>query len=336
MPTWSGILRELNELGEEHGKHAFDIVRRKYLVAAHKHTNRNVILYATKWIQQDPRVPQGHLSIVVEDLQGLMEVMHGLEGEQLDLILHSPGGTLEAAEAFLTYLRSKFENIRVIVPHMAMSAATLIACGADKIVLGKHSFLGPIDPQIILATELGSRMVPCQAILDQFERALSECQDIKKLGAWVPMLKQYGPDLLVQCENTVEMAQELAARWLGAYMFRGQKRGGSKATEIAAWLADHGQWKSHGRPISRDELQKKGLRIDLLEDDQDAQDAFLSVFHATTQTFEHTPAVKIIENHQGAAFIKQIQIVQLPTAAPSEEASGESNAPVIDHPQPEE
>jgi ClpP class serine protease len=29
---------------------------------------------------------------------------------------------------------------------MAMSAATMIACAADVIVMGKHSFLGPIDP----------------------------------------------------------------------------------------------------------------------------------------------------------------------------------------------
>jgi len=56
--------------------------------------------------------------------------------------LHSPGGSIEAAEAIVTYLRSKFAHIRAIVPHSAMSAATMIAMACDEIVMGKHSFLG--------------------------------------------------------------------------------------------------------------------------------------------------------------------------------------------------
>ena len=66
----------------------------------------------------------------------------------LDLILHTPGGFPEAAESIVKYLRSKFStNIRVIVPHLSMSAGTMIACAGKEIVMGKHSSLGPIDPQ---------------------------------------------------------------------------------------------------------------------------------------------------------------------------------------------
>src|SRR5208337_1766644 len=115
------------------------------------HTGRAVILYASKWTQE-PNIPPQLLSIVDEDLQGLMEVIHDVSETDLDLILHSPGGSLEAAEAFVLYLRSKFSHIRVIVPQLAMSAATMIACAGDAIVLGKHSFLGPIDPQLMLNT----------------------------------------------------------------------------------------------------------------------------------------------------------------------------------------
>ena len=106
-----------------------------------------------------------------------MEVTHRLEGNSLDLILHSPCGSPEAAEAIISYLRSRFSHIRVIVPQLAMSAATMIACAADEIVLGKHSFLGPIDPQLVIQTPLGARAVPAQAVLDQFDRAKRECRD---------------------------------------------------------------------------------------------------------------------------------------------------------------
>ena len=127
-----------------------------------------------------------------------MEVTSGLHDTSLDLILHSPGGSPEAAEGIVSYLRSRFENIRVIVPELAMSAATMISCAANEIMMGKHSFLGPIDPQLLVSTvstPLGRRSVPAQAVLDQLDRAQRECTDPAKLSAWLPMLSQYGPDL---------------------------------------------------------------------------------------------------------------------------------------------
>ena len=87
------------------------------------------------WLQRES--PPGLVSIGDEDMQAFMEVSQGLEGDGLDLILHSPGGSPEAAEAIVSYLRSRFSHIRVIVPQLAMSAATMIACAADEIVLGR-------------------------------------------------------------------------------------------------------------------------------------------------------------------------------------------------------
>ena len=104
-----------------------------------------------------------------------MDVTGGLHDKNLDLILHSPGGSPEAAEGIVSYLRSRFQNIRVIVPELAMSAATMISCAANEIVMGKHSFLGPIDPQLLVSTQLGQRYVPAQAVLDQFDKAQKEC-----------------------------------------------------------------------------------------------------------------------------------------------------------------
>ncbi len=317
MPTWSEILHELNKSRIEGGAPQFDAVRRKYLTTLAEHTKRATILYATKWTQHDPNVSPDLVSIVDEDIQGIMEVIYGLRDPKLDLILHSPGGSLEAAEALVNYLRSKFDHIRVIVPQMAMSAATMIACAGDEIVLGKHSFLGPIDPQIILNTPLGQRMVPVQAILDQFEQAKRECADPAKLAAWLPMLNQYGPDLLIQCEHANELSKSLVQRWLETYMFKWSQNK-QKAKNIAGWLCDHSHFKTHGRHIPRDEMEARGLKIRHLERDQTEQDLVLSVFHATTHTFNGTPAVKIIENHAGRAFIKQVRavMVQVPPGQP--------------------
>jgi hypothetical protein len=315
LPTWSGVLAEIQAEVAKGNPSAFDVVRRKYLAALAAHTQRNVIVYAAKWTQPGDHDPN-LTSITEEDVQGLMEVVHGLPARQLDLILHSPGGSAEAAEAIVHYLRAKFDHIRVIVPHAAMSAATLVACAANEIVMGKQSSLGPVDPQyIVVGPNPGQvQAVPAQAILDQFARAKQECKDPHLLGAWAPMLAQYGPALLVQCENALKLAENLAAEWIRTWMLGATKgkRGAMKARAIAKALRDHKRFRSHARHISRDQAKAMGLVVLDLEADQTLQDLVLSVFHATTQAFDATPAVKIIENQLGKAFLKLQRTVQIP------------------------
>ena len=241
-----------------------------------------------------------------------MEVSNGLRGPNLDLILHSPGGSVEAAEALVSYLRSRFSHVRIIVPQLAMSAAAMMTCSAEEIVLGKHSFLGPTDPQISLATNAGLTFVPAQTVLDQFEKAKKECVDPENLPAWLPMLDQFGPSLLVRCETALELSKELVKTWLEDYMFKGDSDSEVKADKIASWLADHQHFKSHGRHIPRTELRRRQLKITNLEDDEMLQDLSLSVFHAAIHTFTGAPAVKIVENHTGRAFIKNIGLMPTP------------------------
>ena len=269
MPTWGEVGAEINSTAQLLQAQAnpvspFDVVRRKYLGLVAAHTGRPLILYATAWLS-NPNAPAQLVSVTDDDMLGFMETVHGLPGPSLDLILHSPGGTSSAAEQIVKYLRTKFDHIRIVVPHMAMSAATMIACAADQIVMGKHSFLGPIDPQLIVQTALGVRSVPAQAILEQFERALQDAADPVKLRAWAPMLAQYGPDLLITCQNAANLSEDLVSEWLESYMFKGQANAQTNGKAIAHWLSDHGAFKTHARPISRSELLAKGLNISSLE-----------------------------------------------------------------------
>jgi len=63
----------------------------------------------------------------------------------LNLILSSPGGEGTVVEKFVSLCREQCQKFRVIIPHEAKSAATLIALGADEIIMGPSSELGPID-----------------------------------------------------------------------------------------------------------------------------------------------------------------------------------------------
>lgn len=305
MPIWSEILAELQQTVQPNGIPDCDAVRRKYLLGLHRHTRRAVVLYAAGWLQKNDAPPAG-VSINDEDVHGLMEVTSGIHPAQVDLILHSPGGSPEAAEAIVSYLRSRFDHIRVIIPHLAMSAATMISCAADEVVMGKHSFVGPTDPQMLLATQLGVRSVPAQAVLDQFDRAQRDCSNPDRYGAWVPMLSQYGPDLIEQAYSALELSRSLVKTWLSTYMFKGQDDAEEKSRSVSDWLANHRHFKSHSRHLTRDELSKQGLTVVPLEGDPQLQDQVLSVFHAAMHTLGMTPALKIVENHSGRAFIKSM------------------------------
>jgi hypothetical protein len=305
MSSWGEILNEFQIRGNN-GLPDSDGIRRKYLAQLSVHTGRPTIVYATNFTQPLPPGAEAVHSITIndEDLQGIMEVVRGLQGPALDLVLHSPGGSIEAAEAIVSYLRTKFSDIRVIVPQLALSAACMIACSANRIVMGKHSFLGPIDPQLILQTPLGVRMVPAQIVLEQFAKARDECKTPSNLAAWAPMLAQFGPELIVRCEHVSALSRHLVEQWLKRYMFAGRDDVAELLSGIPTWLADHTVHKTHQRHIPRDALRTQGLVIDFLEDDQVFQDLTLSVYHAVTHTFTHTGCLKIIENQLGRAFLK--------------------------------
>lgn len=320
MPNWGEILKELQALTKSLAKSKprskkspFDITRRKYLKLLNKETKRNTILYASKWTQVSNVAPE-ILMMNEEDIQGFMTVISGLEGENLDIILHSPGGSPNATEALVEYLRNKFNHIRIIIPYAAMSAGTMLACSADEIIMGKHSYLGPTDPQITFQIGNIRRSDPAYAIKDQFELAKEECnKDQKNIRVWIPIIQQYGPALLVECQNAIDLSKELVQKWLKNYMFKDK---GDEAIEIATQisnrLTDHSLYKSHRRHIGIKEAKDFGLKIKELEEDQKFQDLVLSVFHATTHTFDATAAVKIIENHLGNAFIKHSRQFVIP------------------------
>ena len=142
MPNWNEILDEIKEGGS-----IFDVVRRRYLRQLHELTGRNVIIYYSGFLQS-PDV-HGNFSISDLDKIGFMSACNKVDATKgLDLLLHTPGGAIAATESLIDYLHKVFSDIRVVVPQLAMSGGTMIACSARSILMGKQSSLGPIDPQL--------------------------------------------------------------------------------------------------------------------------------------------------------------------------------------------
>lgn len=277
---------------------AQDTTRRKYLMKLFEHTKRPTLIYATSFSVKE--IPGDLLQINRSDIQGFMSALEGIKGDCLDLIIHSSGGSAESTEQIVNYLRSKFEDIRIIIPQNAMSASTMLACAANRIIMGKHSSLGPIDPQLNLRTPGGQYVVAAQSIIDEFNAAQANVNNkANNPILWIQKIQQYPPGLLVECTKVIELAKRLVKGWLKEYMLNGSADAEAKANEIGEWLGNNSNFLTHGRSIGIDLARQKGLIIDSLEDDQDLQEIVLSVFHATVATFQSTPCVKLIENHNG-------------------------------------
>lgn len=299
MADWSDILRELQQAGSN-----FDTVRRKYLKELSQYTGRNVIVYYSGWLQK-----QGSNNVIINDLDknAFMTTIKGLDRTiGLDLILHTPGGETAATESIIDYLCSMFDDIRAVVPQLAMSGGTMIACSSDKILMGKHSSLGPIDPQF------GG--IPAHGLLEEFKKASEEIKiDLSKIHVWQPILQKYNPTILGEAQKVIDWSESIVSDRLAARMFktmRDKKKKTSLIKNIIKELGDHSLNLSHARHLSSSKCKLMGLKVEDLEDDQKLQEKVLSVHHAMMHTLAATMALKIVENQNGVAYIQQAPVVQ--------------------------
>ena len=151
----------------------------------------------------------------------------------IDLILHTPGGLVLAAEQIAEALLRHPAKVTVFVPHYAMSGGTLIALAADEIVMDENAVLGPVDPQL--------GQYPAASILKVLEKKpLSEVDDQTLILADV-------------AEKALKQVKATVKNLLLKHMPE------EKAEEVAHLLSQ-GTW-THDYPIDVDQARSLGLNI---------------------------------------------------------------------------
>lgn len=303
MATWTELQGRIGPLTPEDRARFVSEQSKIEIKAIADLLNANVLFYASGFLQK-PEVPGVYLSISREDINGFMAGIHGLDfSKRLILLLHTPGGSVEAAQTIVEYLREKFDSVEALVPTYAMSAGTIIALGCDQVIMGKQSQLGPIDPQLIV----GSRSVAAHSIIDQFEEAKGNIVTNPVLGhAWMPILQAYGPALLQEARRSIAYGQSLVAKWLETYMFADRVTANTDAQTAAEFFSDGGHG-SHGMRIDKREAREQKLEIVDLEDDQELQERALTLYHLATIIFEQGPAVRTVLSSNGSIWVKNLQ-----------------------------
>ena len=226
------------------------------------------------------------------DKNGFMAMCHELDVEDgLDLILHTPGGDVAATESIIDYLNNKFAgDIRAIIPQLAMSGGTMIACSCNEIVMGKQSSLGPVDPQL--------NGVPAHGVISEFERAKKEIEENPaRIPLWQPILSKYNPTFIGSCQRAIEWSNEILESSLKNNMFKDNLNDPSIKSIIDV-LGSPKDTKHHNRHLNPNKCKELGLNITFMEDDNYEQDLILSIHHACMSLFNKSNSFKIFANQK--------------------------------------
>lgn len=194
-----------------------------------------------------------------DDTLGLMDLLHNVDpGADLDLMLHTAGGDVDAADKLLQIIFSrlgKAGRLRVIIPDYAKSAGTLIALGAHQLVMSDSSELGTIDPQFVLNDQHGNAI--CTSVTAYLD-AFTEYSDALRKNPGDPvaeaMLNQFDPVVIRKFEGYSKRARDIAERLL--------REKNANPTAIANDLLTERRWKSHGERIGYEDA-RQALELDV-------------------------------------------------------------------------
>lgn len=178
-------------------------------------------------------VPFGRFMDIEDSEQVLRAIRLTDSDVPIDLIVHTPGGLVLAAEQIAYALHAHEAPVTVFVPHYAMSGGTLIALAADQIVLDANAVLGPIDPQI--------RNIPAASVLAAVARKSIDEVDDETL-----ILADVGEKAIRQVKRMIVRLQH-------------RRMSPDRAEKLAELLAS-GTW-THDYAITVAEAQGLGLNI---------------------------------------------------------------------------
>lgn len=269
----------------------------KYLKEYHENTNRNVILYYSKFLTKD----NDDVYIDSIDKNGFMTIIKDLDKTKgLDIILHTPGGSIDATESLIDYLHAVFgDDIKAIIPQMAMSGGTMIACSCNEIIMGKHSSLDPVDPQII--------DVSAQTVIEEYDLAKKEIsEDPSLIPIWTMILDKYPTNFYFECKNTMEWSKNILKKSLKYSMFKDNDE--ETINHIIHELISREATKNHSQNLSAKKCEEIGLNITYLEEDEIMQDLVLSIHHACISYFNHENGNKIYINQNGTFLSLESEI----------------------------
>lgn len=291
------IIRILNEVNQVH------TLRQQLLQDWSKaNDNRNVITYFSSFQHPGAMIDDRDRDIIESILQKLDHT------KGLDLIINSPGGRPLSAERIINVCRAYSKGFRVVVPKLAKSAATMIAFGADLILLGESSELGPVDPQIGYIDQKGEIVIrSAHSIIKGVEEILARIAAVapnQRVEGLLSLLPPVDQPFLEDCKIAQKLSEDIAIRYLKMTTFKdlpersNDKKPEDKASieeKIAIFLNPEKTF-SHGRPIMYKEAKDIGLNVELLKKEDARWNLLLQIYTRSDFVVSNSNLIKLIES----------------------------------------
>ncbi len=218
-------------------------------------------------------------AVTIEDndadmLEGILQKCDLSKG--FALLLSSPGGSGLAAERIINICRSYSgtEEYTVIIPGKAKSAATMICLGASKMIMGKTSELGTIDPQIVVEEDGKVKWFSVFNIVRSYEDLFGRA--VKEKGNLQPYLQQlanYDEREIAEFKSALSLSEDIAIKALKTGMLSNLSKEKIKR-QIKIFLTPE-KVKVHGRPIYAQDAIDCKLKMEI----RDVKEKFWSLVY---------------------------------------------------------
>lgn len=291
--------------------------RQKRYKAIEDYRVRSLIVYATSTRQGVPAIMAGD---VVREFVDQIDAIP--DGQQVDVLMHSTGGDALAAWKLMSILRERFQEVSVLVPFMAFSAATVFALGADQIVMHPHASLGPIDPQVTIPQPDGTRRQFSYEDVGAFLRFLTTEVKISEqvyVSAVIEKLFSVVDPLTVgSAKRASELSSSVGERLLLMHM--GKDR--DSARQIAENL--NKSFFAHSDAVSRS--RGKELQLKIADDDKQLEklmwEAYLGLESYMELRKPFHPIQHFLANPEAAATLQPPAPLAIPPNAPPQIVEG--------------
>ncbi len=213
----------------------------------------------------------------------LMEIKKRNKKPEIDLFIHSGGGSGIVPWRLVSLIREFTESFEVLIPYKAYSAATLVALGADKIIMHPMGELGPIDPSIVTPFNPDDQRFPGRKLSISVEDAYSYISFIKEdigishddelIQAVKILAEKIHPLALGSIRRSQFQAEMLARKLLKRHMTDPEDE--DKITRIIQTLTSKLYY--HGHPINRKEA-KIDLNLKVEEPNEEVEELMWNLY----------------------------------------------------------
>jgi hypothetical protein len=253
-------------------------------------------------------------SDVIPHFMRQLSLLRDSDSDEIDLMVVSTGGEPTVAWRIITLIREHFDHVSILLPDIAYSAATLLALGADDILMHSFANLGPVDPQITYVSRDE----------DQERRESFAAEDLRH---FIDFIRE---DVGLSDQEQMEKAFEFACEEVGATKIGFAKRSthlsismGEKllkqhmndekeASAIAQALSR--SFYHHGYPLSRTEAEEIGLPI------SDPEPPVRSLMRKVWLDYEEemncnrpfSPMEEVLTSDEGEKLLEGVEQFKLP------------------------